>query len=63
MVTATEIILEEYYVCLEIFVVATTVDIFQLYCVVCGDYCGYINSRYCAMVLCCVWSLLRLQQQ
>jgi len=44
-------------------VVTATVDIVQWYCVVCGDYCGYSNSRYSAMVLCCVWSLFWLQQQ
>jgi len=45
------------------FVVTATVDIVQWYCVFCGVYCGYSNSRYSAMVLCCVWSLLWLQQQ
>jgi len=44
-------------------VVTATVDIVQLYCVLCGDYCGYINIRYSAMLLCCVWRLVWLQQQ
>jgi len=35
-------------------VVKTTVEIVQWYCVVCGVYCGYSNSRYSAMVLCFV---------
>jgi len=30
------------------------VYIVQRYCDVCGVYCGYSNSRYNAMVLCCV---------
>ena len=34
--------------------VNATVDIVQWSCVVCGDYCDYSNSRYSAMVLCCV---------
>jgi len=37
-------------------VVTATVDIVQWYCVLCGDYCGYINSRYTSMFLCFVWS-------
>jgi len=35
-------------------VVTATIDIVQCYCVVCGVYCGYSNSRYSAMLLCCV---------
>jgi len=49
--------------CLEFIVVTATIDIVQWYCVVCGDYCGYSNSRYNAMLLCCVWSLLWIEQQ
>jgi len=52
-----------YCVVLEYIVVTSTVDIVQSYCVVCGGYCGYSNSRYSAMVPCCVWSLLWLKQQ
>jgi len=48
---------------LEIIVVTATVDMVQRYCVVCVVYCGYRNSRYSVMVLCCVWSLLWLKQQ
>ena len=43
--------------------VTATVDIVQLYSVVYGDYCGYSSSRYCAMVLGFLWSLLSLKQQ
>jgi len=35
-------------------VVTVTVDIVQWYCVGFGVYCGYSNSCYSAMVLCCV---------
>ena len=42
---------------LEFIMVRAKVDIVQWYCAVCGEYCGYRNSRYSAMVLCCVWSL------
>ena len=49
--------------CVEFIVVTATVDIVQCYCVVCGVYCGYSNSRYSAMLLCSVWRLLCLQQQ
>ena len=51
---ATEDIVQCYYVVLEVIVVKTTVDIVEWYCVVCGGYCGYSNSRYSAKVLCCV---------
>jgi len=44
-------------------VVIATVDIVQWYCIVCGDYCGYCNSKYSEMILCCVWGLLWLMQQ
>jgi len=44
-------------------VVIATVVMVQLYSVVCGVYCGYSNSRYSAMRLCCVWSFLWLKQQ
>jgi len=40
--------------CLEFIEVTATVDIVKWYCVVCGDYCGDGNSRYNAMLLCCV---------
>ena len=51
MVTAIEVILEGFYLCLEIFVVTATVVIFQIYCVVRGDYFGYSNRRFSALVL------------
>jgi len=35
-------------------VVTATEVIVQCYFVVCGDYFHYSNSRYSAMVLCCV---------
>jgi len=35
-------------------VVTATLGIVQWYCVVCVIYCGYSNSRYSAMVLCCM---------
>jgi len=35
-------------------VITATVDLVQLYSVVCGLYCDYRNSRFSAMVLCCV---------
>jgi len=41
-------------------VVTATDDIVQWYCVGCSGYCGYNNSSYSAMVLCCVWKLLLL---
>jgi len=44
----------------EFIVVTATVDIVQCYCVLFGVYCGYSNSRYSGMLLCCVWSLLWL---
>ena len=55
MVTATLDIVQRYCVVLEYIVVTVTVDIVQWYCVVCGDFCGYSNSRFSAMVLCFVW--------
>ena len=63
MATATVDIVQWYCVVLEFTVVKATVDIVQWYLVVCGVYCGYSNSRYSAMVLCCLWSLLWLQHQ
>ena len=33
--------------------VKATVDIVQWYCVVCGVYYGYSNSRYSSIILCC----------
>jgi len=39
-------------------VVTAAVDIVQSYCVVCGDFCGFSKSRYSAMLLGYVWSLL-----
>jgi len=64
VITATVDLVQCYsVVCVEFIVIRATVDIVQLYCVVCGVYCGYSNSRYSAMVLCFVWSLLWLQQQ
>jgi len=63
VVTAKVVIVQLYCVVLEFFVVTETVDILQWYCVVCLVYNGYSNSRYSAMVLCCVWILLWLQQQ
>ena len=62
MVTATVYIVQRHCVVLEFIVVTASVDIVQLYCVVCGVYCGYINRRYSAMLLCCVWRSLWLQQ-
>jgi len=35
----------------EFIVVTATVDIVQWYCGLFGVYCGYINSRYSAMLL------------
>jgi len=35
-------------------VVTATVVIVQCFCDLCVDYCGYSNSRYSAMILCCV---------
>ena len=57
LVTSTVDIVQWYCVVLEFIVVTATVDGVQWYCAVCGDYCGYRNSRYSAMVLCCVWNL------
>jgi len=57
-VTVTVGIVQWYCVVLEFIVVTATADIVQWYCVVCGVYCGDSNSRYSAMLLCCVWSLL-----
>jgi len=64
VVTATVDIGQWYcVVCVEYIVVTATTDIVKWYCVVCRDYCAYNNRRYSAMVLCCVWRLLWLQQQ
>jgi len=63
VVTATIGKVQCYCVVLEFIVVTATVDIVQCYCVVCGDYFGYSNSRYSAIVLCFVWRLLWLYQQ
>ena len=60
---ATVDIVQCYCVVCGVIVVTATVGIVQWYCVLCGVYCGYSNSRCSAMVLCCVWSLLWLQQQ
>jgi len=57
VVTVTVDIVQWYCVVLEFIVFTVTVDIEQRYCVVCGVYCGDSNSRYSAMVLCCLWSL------
>jgi len=63
VVRATVNIVQWYCVVLEFIAVISSVVIVQWYCVVCGVYCGYNNSRYRAMILCCVWRLLWLQQQ
>ena len=63
VVTSTVDIAQWYCVVKEFIVVKATVDIVLWYIVVCGVYCGFSNSMYSAMVLCCVWSLLWLQQQ
>ena len=63
MVTATIDLVQWYCVGFGFIVVTATVDIVHCYCVVCGDYCGYSNSRYSAMILCFVWRLLWLHQQ
>ena len=60
-VIASVDIVQWYCVVLEFIVVTATVVVVQSYCVVCGVYCGYNNSRYRAMLLCCVWRLLWLQ--
>jgi len=61
--TATVDIVQWYYVvCVEFIVVRATVDLVQRYCVVCGVYCVYSNRRCSAIVLRCVWNLLRLKQ-
>jgi len=62
VVTATVDVVQCYCVLLEFIVVTATIGILQWYCVLCGIYCGYRISRYSAMVLCLVWSLLWLQQ-
>jgi len=56
VMTATVDIVQWYFVRLDFIAVTARVDIVQWYCVVCGVYCGYCNSRYSAMLLCCVWS-------
>jgi len=59
VISATVDIVQWYcVVCVEFIEVTGKVDIVQWYCVVYGAYCDYSNSRYSAMVLCCVWSLL-----
>jgi len=63
VVTATVDIVQWFCVCVEFFVVTLTVVIVQWYLVLFGVYCGYSNSRYSAMLLCFVWSLLLLQHQ
>jgi len=49
--------------CVEIIVVTEPLNIVKCYCFVCGVYCGYSNSRYRAMVLCCEWRLFWLKLQ
>ena len=62
VVTASVNILQCYsVVCVEFIVVTAKFDVWQLCFVVCVVYCRYNNSRYSAIVLCCVWSLLWLQ--
>jgi len=63
VVKSTVDLVQWYCVVLEFIVFTARVDIVQWYCVVCGDYLGYSNSRNCAMVQCCLCSLLWLQQQ
>ena len=63
MLTATGDIVIGTVLCVEFIVVTATLVIVQSYCVVCGVVCGYSTSRCSAMVLCCVWGLLWLQQQ
>jgi len=63
VVKTTEDIVQWYCIVLQFIVDTATGDIVQWYCVMCGVYCGDSNTRYSAMVLCCVWSLLWLQQQ
>ena len=60
VVTAKVDIEKWYCVVCTVIAVTATVDIVQWYCIVCGVYCGYSNSRYSAMVLNCVWSILWL---
>jgi len=63
VVTATIDIVQWYcVVCVDFIVVTAKFDIGQCCFVVCGVYCGYNNSRYSEMVMCCVRSLLWLQQ-
>jgi len=57
-VTETVDVLQCYCVDLEFIVVTATIVIIKCYCVLCGVCCGYSNSRYSAMFLCCVCSLL-----
>jgi len=54
VITATNVILQCFCVVLEYIVVTATVDVVQCYCVLCGDYCGFRNSRYSAKLMCCV---------
>jgi len=58
VVTAIVDVVQWYCVGLEFIVITATVDIVQWYFVLCGVYCGYCNSRYSAILLCCVWRLL-----
>jgi len=58
LVTATVVIVQWQCVVLEFNMVTAAVGIVQWYCAVCGDYWGYNNSRYVAMVLGCEWSFL-----
>ena len=54
VVKATVDIVQSYCFVLKFIVVTATEVIVQWFCVVCGVYCGDSNSRYSAMVLCCV---------
>ena len=58
VVKATVDIVQWYCVVRSFFVVITTIFSVQCYCVVCEAYCGYCNSRYIAMVLCCLESFV-----
>jgi len=63
VVKATVVIVQWYCVVFEFIMVTATVDIEQCFCVVFVGYCGNSNSRYSAMLLCCVLRLLWIEQQ
>ena len=61
VVKATVVIGQYFCVGLTFIVVTAGVIVVRSFYVFCGVNCGYRNSRYVTILLCCVWSVLWLQ--